>query len=365
MESRSVLFVDDEPSILDGLRRVLHTEPYGRFYAGGGIEALDLLERQSIHVIVTDLAMPEMDGLTLLKRVAEKHPEIIRLMVSVHDDRDSILDATNKGNVYRYIVKPWDTKELKLTLRQAIDVFNLQRERRQLLKELEEHNKLLEKRVEQRTRQLMAVQSHAEIGKYASQIVHDVNNPLHAILAGVQLADSAMAKGGCDLEKLSRYLEIIKSKALDLEKITSTILIHARDKTLYQREEIDVNEVIQRELDFFKLDPAYSRHTEKHLDLADNLPRIVGNPVQIKQIIDNLVKNAIDAMENSPEKRLSVETRSEDGAVAIRISDTGEGIAEEDLGKIFSPDFCKFPSGLSMCKLPDSSMYRTEPSDTR
>ncbi len=91
------------------------------------------------------------------------------------------------------------------------------------------------------------------------------------------------------------------------------------------------------------LNPIYKYQIEKHTNPSDNLPNILGNPIQIKQIIDNLVKNAIDAMEHSAEKRLTIETRFEDKDVVIRISDTGEGVAEENLTKIFSPDFTTKP----------------------
>jgi len=179
MKNRTVLFVDDESYVLNSLRRTLRVEPYQSFFSESGQEALSVLEKKSIHVIVTDWGMPEMDGLTLLKLVQQTYPDIIRLILSAHGDSNSILNAINEGNVYQYIVKPWDNKELKVILRQAIEVFNLQQEKRDLLKKLEEHNRLLEKRVEDRTRQLLAIEKQAEIGKHASQIVHNLNNPLH------------------------------------------------------------------------------------------------------------------------------------------------------------------------------------------
>ncbi|RLB82311.1 MAG: hypothetical protein DRH17_06295 [Deltaproteobacteria bacterium] len=345
METRTVLFVDDDQETLNALKRTLRTEPYTSFFAKSGQEALDLLARERIHIVVTDLSMPEMGGLALLIQVEQKYPEIIRLVLSAHGDRDSILDAINKGSIYRYILKPWDNTELKLIVRKAIDVFNLQQQRRNLLKKLEEHNRLLEKRVEERTKQLLAVEREAEIGKYASQIVHNLNNPLQAIHGGLELADMIMSDENIDLKDLRECLHVVKSSAFGLKEIISGILIHARNKALHRSEQIDINEIIKRELDFFRLNPIYKYQIEKHVDLSDNLPCIVGNPIQIKQIIDNLVKNAIDAMEHSPEKRLTVETRLEDKAVVIRISDTGEGIAEEDLARIYSPDFTTKPIG--------------------
>ena len=345
MKTRAVLFVDDEIGALNSLKRLLRAEPYQSFFAESGHEALGIVERETIHVIVTDLGMPEMGGLALLKHVQERYPDIIRLVLSVHGDRDSILDAINRGNVYRYIVKPWDNMEIKLTVKQAIDQFNLQQERRDLLKKLEVYNRLLEKRVEARTKQLLAIEKQAEIGKHASHIVHNLNNPLHAIRGGVGLAHLLLSSENPDLKKVGDYLHIIESGTSDLEKIVAGILTHLRDKTLFKTEQIDINEIIKSELEFLKLDPTYKHQMEKKVDLSDNLPRVPGNPIHIKQIVDNLLKNAIDAMEHSPEKRLTVETRLQNKAVLIRISDTGEGIVEEDLPNIYASDFTTKPIG--------------------
>jgi signal transduction histidine kinase len=345
VKTRAVLFVDDERQTLNSLKRLLRAEPYQLFLAESGHEALGIVERETIHVIVTDLGMPRMGGLELLNQVQERYPDIIRLVLSVHGDRNSILDAINSGNVYRYIIKPWDNIEIKLTVRQAIDQFNLQQERRGLLRRLEEHNRLLEKRVEARTKQLMAIEKQAEIGKHASHIVHNLNNPLQIIQGGVDLARLALSHKDPDLKKVAAYLQAIESSTSELEKIVAGIMIHARDRTLLKTEQIDINEIIKRELEFFKLDPAYKHQIKKKVVLSDGLPRIQGNPIHIKQIVDNLLKNAVDAMEHSAEKRLSIETSLENKTVLIRISDTGEGIEEENLERIFSPNFTTKPIG--------------------
>jgi len=343
METRTVLFVDDDRLIISALKRIAKKEPYRSLFSPGGREALDLLKEETVHVIVTDLGMPGMDGLALLKYVQQSYPHILRLVLSGFADKKSILNAINRGNVYRYIVKPWNNIELMIIIRQAIDVFNLQEERRALLKKLEEHNRLLEKRVEKRTRQLLAIQSKAEIGKYSSQIVHNLNNPLQAIRSSAELAHFVLSDENPDLKKLDKYLQNIQTSSSDLEKITSGILIHVRDETLFDTEQIDINEIIKRELEFFELNHTYKHQIEKKVSLLDNLPRIPANPVHIKQIIDNLVKNAINAMENTQEKKLTIETYMEDKNVSVRISDTGEGIFKEDLKKIFSPDFTTKP----------------------
>ena len=110
MRTGTVLFVDDEPKILNSLKRLIRNEPYRALFAQSGQDALDLLEKESIHVIVTDLNMPEMNGLALLTRIEQKFPHTIRLVLTGLDDQESVIDAINRGYVYRYILKPWDTR---------------------------------------------------------------------------------------------------------------------------------------------------------------------------------------------------------------------------------------------------------------
>lgn len=345
MEKRTVLFVDDQSNILKSLNRLLRSEPYQSLFAQGGEEALDILGRESVNVIVTDLGMPEMDGFTLLKQVQENYPDVIRLVLSVSGDTDSILKAINKKSVYRYILKPWEESELKIIIRQAIEMFNLQEEKKNLLTRLEEHNRLLEQRVKERTRQLLAIESAAEIGKYASQIVHNLNNPLFCISGALDMFEVELSGDNTDLNKLQKWTKMAKSGTSDLKDIILGILIHVRDKTKYEKKQIDVNEIIKSALDFFQINPFFKNKIKKQVDLSDNLPPILGNSIQIKQIVDNLIKNAIDAMEHSEEKRLTVKTGFEDKCIAIIISDTGEGISEEDLSNIFSPYFTTKPIG--------------------
>ena len=345
MENRTILFVDDESGILNSLGRLIRSEPYHSLFAGSGKEALNILEREIVHVIVTDIGMPDMDGFTLLRLVNKKRPDIIPVVLSANAKIDAVLKAINEGNIYRYIIKPWNDAELKGIIRQAVNLFDLEEAKRALLNRLEEHNLLLEEMVEKRTKQLLAIQSQAEIGKHASQIVHNLNNPLQTILGGVGIIRLSLSKGYSDGNRLEKYLNILDSGVSDMEKIVSGILMHAKSNPLNCTEQIDLNEIVEREMDFFQLNPTYRYKIEKQINLSDDLPPITGNPIHFKQIIDNLVKNAVDAMDHSPEKLLTILTSREGDSVRIRISDTGEGIEEKDLAKIFSPDFSTKPVG--------------------
>jgi signal transduction histidine kinase/DNA-binding response OmpR family regulator len=138
VKKRSVLFVDDEPDVLSAIKRLMIDEPYDILYSESGEEALNILKNRDVHVVVVDLKMPKMDGLTLLKEIEQYNPHIIRLVLSVLSDSDSILTATNKGKVHRYITKPWNDNELKIIVEQAVQLFDEQQEKRDLLKKIEQ-----------------------------------------------------------------------------------------------------------------------------------------------------------------------------------------------------------------------------------
>jgi DNA-binding NtrC family response regulator len=135
-EKRTILFVDDEVRLLRSLEQAMLDEPYETLYAESGAEALKLLEENEVHVIVTDMRMPEMSGLALLKIVKEKYPHIVRLVLSGYTQVTTLLTAINQGEIFRFITKPWKMEqEFKTVLAQAVEYYNLQAERDRLVVE--------------------------------------------------------------------------------------------------------------------------------------------------------------------------------------------------------------------------------------
>ena len=130
-EKKTVLFVDDEEKVLRSLNIGLRDEPYHKLFARSCKEALEILQREEVHVIVTDMRMPEMTGLELLRTVKEEYPHIIRMVLSAYMQITTLLTAINQGEIFRYITKPWKLEEeFKPAVRQAIDYYNLQSERK-------------------------------------------------------------------------------------------------------------------------------------------------------------------------------------------------------------------------------------------
>lgn len=137
-----VLFVDDEPNILSSLRRGLIQEPFVKFFANTGEEALRILSAHEIAVIVTDMKMPVMNGLDLLKIVADKYPDVVKIVLSGYNQLPQVLATINTIDIYKYIVKPWDMEnDFIPVLRSAIEQY-------QMKKAFSEFNQVLEKKNE-------------------------------------------------------------------------------------------------------------------------------------------------------------------------------------------------------------------------
>ena len=130
-----ILVVDDEPEILQSLRGLLRLE-FEVHTAHNGFEALEILQRRPIHVVMTDQRMPEMTGVQLLSQVQGESPEAMRIVFTGYADIKAVIDAINQGRIFRYITKPWDPDELRAVLRQACEEHDRIVERKRLLTDL-------------------------------------------------------------------------------------------------------------------------------------------------------------------------------------------------------------------------------------
>jgi len=139
MEKRTVLFVDDDEIVLMSLQRGLRDEPYNKILARSGTDALRILKSNDVHVVVTDMRMPEMTGLELLKIVKQSHPNVVRIVFSGYTQVTTLLTAINQGEIYRYIPKPWKIDEdFKTVINQAIEYYNLNEQRDAMIAQLKQ-----------------------------------------------------------------------------------------------------------------------------------------------------------------------------------------------------------------------------------
>jgi two-component system response regulator HupR/HoxA len=136
----SVLFVDDEPLILGSIRRAVVDENYVPYFTGSAQEALAIMEKTNISVVVTDLRMPTMDGIALLKIAKEKYPDMQKIVLSGYAQLNQVLASINEGDIQKYITKPWEMGDLLRSIREAVAFYNLIKEKEELTKALESSN---------------------------------------------------------------------------------------------------------------------------------------------------------------------------------------------------------------------------------
>ncbi|MBL7962466.1 MAG: response regulator [Flavobacteriales bacterium] len=131
-ERIKVLYVDDEAGNLTAFKATYRRE-WEVHVASSAQEALDILAQHPVHVLVSDQRMPGTTGSELLAQVRERHPRIMRMLLTGYADLEAVVEAVNKGGIYAYATKPWDPNDLRLRVQQAFEVYNLRDERELLL----------------------------------------------------------------------------------------------------------------------------------------------------------------------------------------------------------------------------------------
>jgi two-component system, probable response regulator PhcQ len=140
---RRILIVDDEENVLHALRRSLRREGYELLFATNPQEAMEVMAKTPADLVLSDHLMPAMTGLDFLKLVRTRYPDTMRLMLTGHADMQTAIDAINHGEIYRFLTKPWDDTELKVTLHLALEQLHLERENRRLMAMVRHQNRLL------------------------------------------------------------------------------------------------------------------------------------------------------------------------------------------------------------------------------
>ncbi len=378
MIEHTFLFVDDEQNILCGIKRLLSWQPFNILTATSAEKGLEILASNNIQAVISDFRMPGMNGVDFMKQVKNLYPDTVRIILSGYADIDSILEAINHGEIYRFITKPWNDDDLKVTISQSIEVYELAHTNKELNSKikaqniaLKSANELLEKKVKERTAslteayqnltvkqdQLLEAEKLASIGQLAAGVAHEINNPigfiksnldtLHTYVSAFKktfnayqmLETELQAQHDCQ-KLLSDIAELKKNEDIDFaltdveSLITESIEGATRVKNIVQSlqnfanadvedsVEADLNECIDKTLNLCANEISKKCHLVKKFS---DLPKISCYPNQLKQVFMNLIMNSIHAMQ--ADGKLTIETQYKDSRIILIFSDTGHGIA--------------------------------------
>ncbi len=165
-----ILYIDDEQDNLTVFYSAFRRN-FKVYLANSGQEGMEIMRKHSVHLVIADQRMPEMTGIEFLEKIKLEYPDSIRMVLTGYTDVEAIIQAINKGRVYRYITKPWSKDDLKITIDHALETYELKQQNRKLFTDLEEANLTLEKKVIERTKKIESQRREiTDSIQYASRI---------------------------------------------------------------------------------------------------------------------------------------------------------------------------------------------------
>lgn len=366
-----ILVVDDEEAV----RKVVTAglgERYPCVGAANSEEALDHLKRQGFALSIVDVQMPGLNGIELLRKILREYPDVFVIMVSGIDRRQRVLDAMRLG-AFDYLIKPLDFDVLQLTVERALKHRTVVQDGQRYKQDLERRNQELAAQKEELLRlqaKLVHSEKMASVGQLSAGIAHELNNPAGFIHSNMQ----GLGEYAGQLQKLLTFYDTVPlaepwaTKARDIktdigyENLLSDFSSIISD---CQEGATRIRDIVLNLRTFSRLDEAEVKTINIHAGIdatirllsqyynSNNitLKRVYGNlpPVdcfagQLNQVWMNLLKNAAQAIGDGPGE-VRIETGLENGAVVVRIGDTGKGISPEDAKRIFDPFFTTKPIG--------------------
>jgi signal transduction histidine kinase len=372
-----VLVVDDEEGVLLTMQAILEMEGYRVATAQRGSAAIDLLRHNVYDVVLTDLRLDDLDGLTILAETRRTSPDTVSIMLTGYASLDSAVQAIREG-AYDYLVKPCDVEELKATVARGVERRHLARQLRQRMAELEEANVTirrmndeLQQRVDAATAELRqrlddlaeaneqisalhdAAQEHVQQleqldqlkSQFLSMASHELKTPLTAISGFLQLAlrraRRRLDEGRPDEDQWRReqgtqvdQLEMVNSQTFRLARLVDELLDVSRiesGKLELRYADVDLSALAVEIAARMRL--TTPRHTIDVPAIQGEATTVTADRDYLEQVFNNLIGNAI---KYSPDGGvITVDVRRDGESVLVSVRDQGVGIPKAELDDIF------------------------------
>ncbi len=331
MDNR-ILLVDDEPGIRKVLGIYLADKGYEVTTAENGEDALRLFREAAPAIVLTDIKMPEMDGIELLQRIKTERPDTEVIMFTGHGDMDLAIMSL-KHEATDFVTKPINDEVLEIALMRA-------RERIEMRRQLREYTEKLERLVEEKARRLIEAERLAAVGQTVAELAHTIKNIANALTGGIFVLGKGVELDEKDYlhqgwRMVSENVEKIKNLSLDMLNFGkfASLALESGDPNRPAAEVVRL---------------MASRAREQGVDLTaaldSTLAPMVFDPGAIHCCLLNLVGNAIDACrlreEEGAPRRVVVGSRpAADGGVEYEVSDSGGGMDEAVRRRLFQGIF--------------------------
>lgn len=338
-KKHTVLLVDDELGNLRFLQGLLEVD-YNILLANDGQEALELINKhpnpEKINLIITDQRMPRMTGIELLKEIINITPNSLRIILTGFSDIDAIIDAINEGKVYKFLTKPIEPKDLEITVKRALEAYELSQKNNLLVNELKELNSSLEVKVEERTSQLLGLNNvltslNESLKGMTEMIVHDLKNPLSNVLI---FSDHIINKD-LELQRNKDLAKLIKKSGNKMFKMIDSLLDISsieQGRIDLKLEKVNSVQIVEQIITDFK-EISKKKEISINFQYDSEELEILVDTFRLNQIMENIISNAIKFSELG--KSITVGLYKQEKDIVFMIKDQGPGLTEEDKNKLF------------------------------
>lgn len=328
MNEPAILCIDDEPTILNSIEMELKQtvgHDYLIEFAESGEEALDICEelleeKHELALVISDCMMPGMKGDEVLKRIHILSPGTRKIMLTGQADLEMISSAIRHAKIYRYIAKPWQPDDFKLTVREALQSYHKDQKIIQHTEELQKNNQAL-------------IQLNQEKNEFLSIAAHDLKNPLSAIKGWAEM----IAEDYEDMDKneiIGTANLIVGSARRMFELVRNLLDVNAIESgnVNVSLEKINILPTVEKLYDSYK-ERAERKSIVLHLHSEKNQYNALVDENVVHQILDNLISNAIKY--SSANKNVYLTINQHGNKVRCEIRDEGPGLSQADQEKLF------------------------------